>query len=233
MPRVERFGRPLARREDDPARRAVRDDVYCVEVMMGRENRRDLPRRRTQLVEHDRLDPRPHACENRVEIADAGINEKEFGGARHGEVLLVPIQVGSTPVDAERLAAASRAGSRRRSISSRSRTLGAQPASQARASSEFACACRAMPRLFTIILLGMTCVSTCPLIHCALAKRGLAPGFTPIKAVPFQGREELPRGWRTSIDPSQIKRRQDLGCARGVALVVYDPDFFCGAAKVK
>jgi hypothetical protein len=69
------------------------NDVHRGEAMATLERRRDLPRCRPRSVEHDRLDLRSQAAEDRVDIGDGGINEKDFAGAGHGGVLNIFILV--------------------------------------------------------------------------------------------------------------------------------------------
>ena len=71
----------------------MRDDVHHGEVMAARERCRDLPYRRRRRVEHSRLNPRSQPTENRIDIGDGAINEKDFVGTGHDAFLNIFIWV--------------------------------------------------------------------------------------------------------------------------------------------
>jgi hypothetical protein len=75
----QRFGRPGARRETHPAGRAVGHDVHRAQTVAAIERRRDLASRRARAVQHDSLDAWTQIAEDRLQSADGGIDEKDFG----------------------------------------------------------------------------------------------------------------------------------------------------------
>jgi hypothetical protein len=71
----------------------VSDDVHGADTLSIRERRRDLPRRRRRRVKHSCLDPQSQAFEDRADIGDGGINEKDFAGTGHDAFLNIIIRV--------------------------------------------------------------------------------------------------------------------------------------------
>jgi hypothetical protein len=77
----QRFGGPIARHETHPAGRAVGHDVHRAQTVAAIQRRRDLPSRWARAVQHDSLDAWTQIAEDRLQSADGGIDEKDFGAA--------------------------------------------------------------------------------------------------------------------------------------------------------
>jgi hypothetical protein len=61
----------------------VGNDVDRREVIPTLERHRDLPRRRSSRVEHDRINARPQSAQDNAKIRNCGINEQDFAGLGH------------------------------------------------------------------------------------------------------------------------------------------------------